>query len=64
MSSLQWKNIKAGLCPKCAFKLEVRGLLEPRYYCLNLNCDFQMSEEAYKRLIESMNKTNGGVEAD
>lgn len=58
MQSLNWKNIKVGLCPKCAFKLEMRGLLEPAFHCLNLNCDFHMGDAAYQRLIESMNKNN------
>lgn len=61
---MNWKNIKVGLCPKCAFTLQMRGLLEPQYHCMNLNCDFHMGDQAYKKLIESMRNKDEESEED
>ena len=57
MQKLNWGNIKVGLCPKCSYKLKVVGLLEPYYQCPTPTCDFKMGEDAYKRIIESMQKS-------
>jgi len=54
---MQWKNLKSGLCPKCSEKLTAYGIFDPVYWCSSQLCDFKMGEEAYKRTIDSMNKS-------
>lgn len=58
MSSLNWKNIKIGLCPKCSNTLKMVGLLEAEYKCSAvMTCDFRMGDAAYQRLIISMQES-------
>lgn len=50
-NSMNWKRLKDFKCPKCDADLEKNGGL---FACCNNRCDFIVSHEKFKSLVEKM----------